>query len=386
MQSSGYASFMKKIENNDTVIEIQDVNRISFSCKHDDGAHEYAFYVYKDNQIVSRTKYSTDDNGVFWAVEEGKYKIKIFYRPIVGYIKGMAIDTFFTEEVYFPGLNFTPSIKKQGLLKQSFINTATVLKEILINLKRIYRLSRYDYLLKNKDSYLGKVWDLLTPLIKIGTFWFVFGIGIRNGRDVDGIPFVVWMLCGLIPWFFFSGCLVHGANSIYSRANTVLKIKYPISTIPIEEIFVQFYEHSVVLIILFVTLFYYGFFPNMYWLNLLYYVLYEVFFLSAFSMLSSALTMVARDFQKMLGSVIQLWFYITPILWSMENLPLFVQKILKLNPALYIVEGFRDSLIYDRSFIEHPYRLFFMWVLNTVLLIVGANVQVRFRDRFSDML
>lgn len=248
------------------------------------------------------------------------------------------------------------------------------------------RIARYDYKLLNKDSYLGRLWSFLTPLIQIATYWLVFGLGIRNGGDVNGHPFLLWMLCGLVPWFFMNEGIMKGAGSIYSKANVVTKMKYPISTVPVSVIVTAFMEHVMVLLILFVTLIAMGYYPDWYYLNLVYYMLYSFVFLCSLSLITSVLTMLARDFQKLLSNVVRLLFYITPILWSMERMPAVYQNILQFNPILYAITGFRDTLLYKINFWEHPYRIAFFWALNIVLFVTGCNLQYKYRKKFNDLL
>ena len=319
---------------------------------------------------------------MYWITEPGVYKAKVFIRDAQGNKK-----TTFTEEINFEGLR--PIICSETNETNHFRwlrNIFAVILEIWRNRMRMVRLSLYNYTLANKDSYLGKLWNVLNPLIQIGTYWFVFGIGIRNNAPVGEHAFLPWMLCGLIPWFFFSQSITQGASSIYSKSGTVLKLKYPVSTIPIEAILVGFYNHMVVLCILVVMLLTFGYFPNVYWLNIFYYFIYEFVFLASFAMISSVLTMIARDFQKLLSSVIRLWFYVTPILWSMDTLPVWVQKLLEVNPALYIVNGFRDSLLYKTAFFVHVDKIVFFWMINLILIVIGCNLQTKFKNKFIDML
>ncbi|MFI3226598.1 MAG: ABC transporter permease [Clostridia bacterium] len=287
----------------------------------------------------------------------------------------------------FEGLKPNLSEKNTKQKNKSVVESVKeVINEIRENCQRIIRISLFDYKLLNKDSYLGAGWNLLNPLIQIGTYWFVFGIGIRSGSPVNGHPFLIWMLCGLIPWFFISTCITQGASSIYAKARLMLTLKYPISTMPLSTILVAFYQHIAVLGILVLLLFVHGYFTNLYWINILYYFVYEFAFLVSLAMVTSVLTMIARDFQKLINSLIRLLFYLTPILWTIENLPITVQKIFQLNPVLYIVSGFRDSLLYDISIFEHLDKMVFFWILNLILFAIGCKLQVKFRDKFIDML
>ncbi len=365
-----------------TEIALSEINKITISVDKQNEKDKYAYYIYKNDKIIEKISYTSNNVNVYWVTEPGEYKVKVFVKNQQG-----EKNSAFTEPIDFEGLK--PIICSAQENESSFRwlkNIIIIFREIWQNRMRMIRLSLYDYSLANKDSYLGRLWSILNPLIQIGTYWFVFGIGIRNNKPVGNHPFLPWMLCGLIAWFFFSYSITHGASSIYSKSGTALKLKYPVSTIPMGSILVGFYNHLVVLCILVIMLFFFGYYPNLYWLNLLYYFLYEFVFLTGFAMITSVLTMIARDFQKLLSSLIRLWFYLTPILWNMDNLPNFVQFILRLNPALYIVTGFRDSLIYKNMFFIHTNKILFFWTLNVILIVIGCNLQMKFRNRFIDML
>ncbi len=364
-------------------ISLNNMNKLTVECtgSAECADNKYAFYIYNGKKVIDKIPYSSQNKTIYWLSERGKYRVKVFIKN-----KGEKVSIF-SSDVEFDGIkpiycNGQNLSSKNRTIK----NIYTVLKEIITNRMRMIRLSMYDYTLINKDSYLGKLWSVLNPLIQIGTYWFVFGIGIRNNHPINGYPFLPWMLCGLIPWFFISYSITHGASSIHSKANTALKLQYPVYTIPMGSILVGFYNHIVTLAILTIMLIAFKFYPNIYWFNLIYYFIFEFVFLTSLAMITSVLTMIARDFKKLINSLIRLLFYITPILWNTDKLPRIVQDVLKANPILYIVNGFRDSLLYNKSFYEHPKQILFFWVINICLFVIGCNLQVKFRNRFIDML
>lgn len=363
-------------------IELTDLNKITVVVEKRNDDDKYAYYIYKNDKIVEKIKYSDSNKNIYWATEPGKYAVKVFIKK-----KDGEKSSQFTDAIDFEGLKTVICLTSDNEYKFGlYRNVIKIISEIYVNFKRMVRLSLYDYNLANKDSYLGKIWSVLNPLIQIATYWFVFGVGVRSNKPIDGYAFLPWMLCGLIPWFFFSQSIVGGASSIYAKSGTVLKLKYPVSTIPVGSVLVGFYNHLVVLGILVFMLICFGYYPNLYWLNIIYYFIFEFIFLSSFAMITSVFTMIARDFQKLLSSIIRFWFYMTPILWNMDNLPNLAQEILKLNPALYIVTGFRDSFLYGNMFYIHTGQMLFFWALNLVLVVVGCNLQIKFRDKFIDLL
>lgn len=380
-------------DTNTQLDEEMPINGFNVSIKHenynkivvksfDSEENEYAYYVYYNGRVIEKFFYTKNTCFAYYPSLPGIYTVQVFKSD-----KNGEKESKFTEEVEFKGIQ--PDLSKIATKpkRQSIIaSIKEVVREIWSNKQRMTRIALFDYKLLNKDSYLGQIWNILNPLIQIGTYWFVFGIGIRSGAPVKGHPFLIWMLCGLIPWFFVSTCITTGASSIYSKARLMLTLKYPISTMPLSTILVSFYQHIAVLGILVLLLFVHGYFPNLYWLNLMYYFIFEIAFLVSLAMVTSVLTMIARDFQKLINSLIRLLFYITPILWTIDNLSYTMQRILQLNPVLYIVNGFRDSLLYQTNFWEHLDKMAFFWVMTLALFTTGCVLQRKFKDQFIDML
>ncbi|MNC45847.1 Teichoic acid translocation permease protein TagG [compost metagenome] len=79
------------------------------------------------------------------------------------------------------------------------------------NRELILNLAKNDFKTKYASSYLGILWGFINPLLTIATYWFVFQIGLRNG-DVGDVPFIIWFIAGIIPWFFFSDALSSATN------------------------------------------------------------------------------------------------------------------------------------------------------------------------------
>ena len=267
-----------------------------------------------------------------------------------------------------------------------FRSAKEVLTEIWQNRTRMLRIVWYDIKIENRSLYLGTFWKILSPLIQLGTFWFVFGIGIRGGAPIDGYPFLVWLVAGLVPWFFINRSITTGAMSISSKAGMVFKIKFPIATIPVGSIIHRLYDHIVMMGILIVIFLAHGIFPSIYWLNLLYYLLFLFVFLSALAMVVSVLVQLAKDFGKLITSLLQLVFFLTPIIWQIDNVPDWAQSVLFVNPVLYVVDGYRHALLFQISFFERPQLMVFFWGVTLVLLLIGCYLQRKYATRFVDWM
>ena len=124
-----------------------------------------------------------------------------------------------------------------------------VLKENFTNLYRIYCISKYELLSDIRDSRLGVFWNFANPAIQIMTYYFVFGL-IMNRKAVGKIPFIQWMLCGMVVWFFISPCITNGANAIYAKRNVITKMKFPVSVLPATVVGKELFNHFCLMAIL----------------------------------------------------------------------------------------------------------------------------------------
>ena len=267
-----------------------------------------------------------------------------------------------------------------------FQHVAYITNEVWSNRARMTRVVSYDIKIENRNLYLGTLWKLLTPLIQIGTFWLVFGLGIRGGAPVNDHSFLVWMLAGIIPWFFISRSISTGASSIRAKSSLIFKIKYPISTVPVGSVMISLYDHFIMLGIMIVIFLSHGIYPNLYWLNLLYYVFFAFAFLVSLSMVLSVVVMLAQDLGNLINSLLQMLFFLNPILWMDDALPVWIRRILSANPARYIVLGFRDSILHQVNFYVHTHRILFFWTMTVSLFVLGCYMQKKYASRFVDWM
>ncbi|WP_114570426.1 ABC transporter permease [Exiguobacterium flavidum] len=259
----------------------------------------------------------------------------------------------------------------------------TVLKELKDHLYLIFRLSLYEMKSQYSMQYLGWFWEIMTPLLQIAVYWVVFGFGIRGGSPVDGIPFVLWLVSGLIAWFFVGSGIPGGTRSIYGRVALVSKMHFPLSTIPAYVILAQFYRHVAMIFLTVILAAAFGYLPGWHTLQLFYIVPAGVIFLYALSLLLSALATMIRDVQNVVTSSIRMLMYLTPIMWVPPDHELF-RMLLMINPLVYIVEGYRSAIIGTGFLMEHVWYGVYFWSVVGLILFVGAAVHVRFRRYFID--
>ncbi len=261
-----------------------------------------------------------------------------------------------------------------------------VVKEQLLHLNLIFRLSFFEEKSKYTMHYLGALWQLLNPLTQIGIYWFVFGFGIRGGSSVGETPFFLWLIAGIVPWLYINPALSQASNSIYSNISLVSKMKFPVSVLPSIKIIGNSFAFFTMIVIALGIISIKGFFPGLYLLQLPYYLLCLYLLLFGLTLLLSTLTTIIRDIQQMVQSGMRIMMYILPIVWNVHSLPAPILKTMQLNPFFYIIEGFRYSLLGGKWFFQDPAYSFYFWFVTLLILFMGSIVHMKFRHKFVDYI
>lgn len=261
-----------------------------------------------------------------------------------------------------------------------------ILKENLTNIRQTILLSKANLVKYYKGSALGYLWGFAKPTVTISVYLFAFQVGIRKGAPMDGFPFALWLLAGMLPWFFISDAIVSGTTSIRSYKQFVTKMKFPISTIPSFVLLSKMYIQVGMTIAIGLIFAIYGFYPDIYYLQLLYYVPTMLIFFIVLSWTLSSLAVISRDFENLIKSSMQALLWLTPILWNMDNVSSPIVKFaLKLNPINYFVEGYRNIFLYKKWFFDGRYSLY-IWLLIIILAIVGSSIYKKLHKEFADVL
>lgn len=259
------------------------------------------------------------------------------------------------------------------------------IKEIIGNRSLIYQLSINDFKTRFAGSYFGVLWAFVQPVITVLIYWFVFEVGFRSG-PVQEVPFVLWLVAGIVPWFFFAESLGNSTNALIEYSYLVKKVVFQIRILPLVKIISAFYVH--VFFILFIILMFslYGYYPNLGYLQLIYYTFCAFCLVFSLSLITSSLIAFFRDLGQIIGLILQFGMWLTPILWHYSMLPIAYQWVLKINPAYYIVEGYRDTLVGNVWFWERYNQSVYFWVLTGILFLAGISIMKKLKPHFADVL
>lgn len=259
------------------------------------------------------------------------------------------------------------------------------MRDLFRKRRLLYELTKKDFQVRYLGSYLGICWAFIQPTITILIFWFVFEVGFKS-QAVQDAPFILWLLCGMLPWFYISDSIASATNAIVENAFLVKKIVFQVSLLPLVKVITALVVHVFFLGVLFGIFWFYGYSFNVYMLQIFYYVFAASILACGFGYITAALIVFLRDIGQFVGMVLQFVFWLTPIFWAPEMLPVQYRFVFKLNPVYYIVSGYRESLLYGHGFWENLNGTIYFWVVAVVVFGVGISVFKKLRPHFADVL
>ncbi|MGN0277313.1 MAG: ABC transporter permease [Hominisplanchenecus sp.] len=260
-------------------------------------------------------------------------------------------------------------------------------RELIAGRKLIFQLAGNDFKKKYAGSYLGIVWAFVQPVVTIMVYWFVFGLALRNPTPRP-VPFVLWLIAGLVPWFFFQDGLVNGTNALLEYNYLVKKVVFRIDILPMVKVVSAIFVH---LFFVLVTLILYtamGYFPTIYTLQVIYYTFCVFVLVLGLSYMTSSVVVFFRDLTQVINIALQVGVWMTPIMWSLDDVGIggILAKILKLNPMFYIVQGYRDAFVNKVWFWERPWLSLYFWIVTLVFWLIGTRLFKKLKVHFADVL
>jgi teichoic acid transport system permease protein len=243
---------------------------------------------------------------------------------------------------------------------------------------QIFKLAKSDIIKTYSGAALGWAWLVIKPTVTIFVFWFGISIGLRLGDDIEGYPFLLWLIAGYIPWFFMSDMLTGGAGALRKYSYLVNKVKFPVSTIPT---FIGISKFAIHLILMLIVIFVYALFgkyPDIYLLQLPIYMLLMLLSFVIWAQFASLLASISKDFLNLVKSLTMAVFWLSGILWDIKNIDdmgmPWLKTVLMFNPVTFFATGYRNCFIYKRWIWEEPmaFLCFFSVVIALYVLFIWA--------------
>lgn len=257
----------------------------------------------------------------------------------------------------------------------------------------IWKLAKNDFKNRYAGSYLGRVWAFTQPVVTVLLYWFVFGhIMMADKKEVLTVgveaPYVLWLTAGLVPWFYFSEAISNGTTSLLEYSYLVKKVVFKIQIIPIVKLIAASFTHMFFVLFMLLVYFVYGYRPEIYLVQLVYYSFCLFMFVLSLSYATCAIAVFFRDLMQIVNIFLQVGMWATPILWNIAFLDRnpTIQQILRCNPLFYIVNGYRNAMFARTWFWEDIGAALYFWIVTAVLMAFGSWIFGRLRVHFADVL
>lgn len=259
------------------------------------------------------------------------------------------------------------------------------LKEIWTYRDLIVLFVRRDFVSRYKQTILGPLWFILNPLISTFMYTLVFA-GIAN-ISTEGVPPQLFYISGIVAWSYFAACLNGTSSTFISNAGIFGKVYFPRLVSPISVIISSMVQLVIQFLLLIAIMLYYKLTGYEIQMNLK--VLYLPLLIMIIAMMGlgfgiifSALTTKYRDLSNLMTFGVQLWMYITPVIYPSSSVPEKYSVFVFINPVAPLVEAFKYGLIGAGEF--NPGRLMYSIVFTFFLLLIGVILFNRTEQNFMD--
>lgn len=262
-------------------------------------------------------------------------------------------------------------------------------KDIIGKRNLIIDLAKADFKKRFVGSYFGIAWMFIQPVVTVLIYFFIFQMGFKSVPPIPGAPYVLWLIPGIVPWFFFAEAMNSGTNCLEEYNYLVKKVVFNVQILPVIKLASCLILHGIFIGIMIAMFFLSGRLPMVTWIQILYYSFALSVLILAMTYITSAITVFFKDMSQIVAICIQFGMWLTPIMWAPQMFaerPAWLDTILKINPVYYVVTGYRDSMLAGEFFWERPILTVYFWVVSLTLLMFGLRMFQRLRPHFSDVL
>ena len=265
----------------------------------------------------------------------------------------------------------------------------SLIGEIIKRRKLIWDLSKADFRKRFVGSYFGVVWMFVQPIVTVLIYFCIFQLGFKSVPPVPGVPYVLWLVPGIVPWFFFSEALNTVTGCLQEYSYLVKKVVFQVEILPMIKLTSCLMVHGFFILIMLALYLVMGQPVLITWIQILYYSLAAAVLALAIGYFTSAVNVFFKDMANIVGICLQFGIWLTPIMYDeamFTSRAPWVATVLKLNPFYYIVAGYRDSMLTGNWFWERPTMTLYYWAVTAVILLIGLKMFKRLRPHFSDVL
>lgn len=245
----------------------------------------------------------------------------------------------------------------------------------------LWVLTMRDIKVRYKQTVLGAGWAIIRPVLTMVIFSVVFGQLAK--MPSDGYPYPVFVYAALLPWTFFAGAIGTSGQSLVGSANLVSKVYFPRLIIPLSSVGAGLVDLAISTCVLLLMMLWYGVGWSLNLLAVPVLLAAVVFTALGVGTLLSALTVAYRDFTHLTPFMVQIWMYVTPVIFPISIVPERWQWLLYVNPMTGLVEGFRSA------FLNKPFDLpglAVSFAVAVAVFAIGVTYFEKVERRFADII
>ena len=248
-----------------------------------------------------------------------------------------------------------------------------LLLELYVYRGLIQTLVVRDLRARYQGSTLGLLWALLNPLFHMVIYALVFSVYIRN--DMEHYP--AFLLCGILPWTWFSSALLMGTSAVIEGGSLLKKVFFPPQVLPTVTVIITFIHFLLGLPLLFGMLLLFGVTFGLALLALPLIMATQFALTLGLTLIASAVSVRYRDIPPILGHLFTFWFFLTPIIYPVTGVPERFRVLLYCNPVTPFFVAYQEALLYNRLVSWEAFGV--MVCVGVVALLVGVHIFERFR-------
>jgi teichoic acid transport system permease protein len=262
-----------------------------------------------------------------------------------------------------------------------------IIKDIFQNYKLIRSLAINDFKTKYAGSQFGIVWAFVQPVVTIMIYVFVFQVIAKANPLENGFPFVLWLIAGMVPWFYFSEAVMNGTTCLVEYSYLVKKVVFKISILPVVRVVSAVFVHLFFVVFTIIVFAVGHEYPTVYYIQIIYYMVCMMTLAVAISYITASIMPFFKDFSQVVNIILMIGMWVCPVMWDYRTImPEQYQWILRLNPMFYVIQGYRDALV-DRIWLwERPVGFLCFWIETIIILLIGIRMYKKLSVHFSDVL
>jgi ABC-type polysaccharide/polyol phosphate export permease len=233
-----------------------------------------------------------------------------------------------------------------------------------------------------KQSVLGWAWAFVNPLTQMLILSFVFSQILRVSSE--GEPYPLFLFVGLVPWIFFSGALGSATDAVVGASSLVTKVYFPREILPTAAVVTKLVEFAFGMLILVAMMVYYDDSPGLaaLWFPVIFSL--QFLFTLGLSLPLAAMNLYFHDVRFLVGVALNLWFYLTPILYPVDIIPQQYRWIYEINPMAIFVHAYRRVLLHGDA--PAPESMAVGLAVSAVMFIIGYYLFKKLEPGFADSI